>query len=289
MKRQLVFGLLWLLLASLVIAQDEPETTATPLPSTDIELPLTSADLPAGWTLVWNDEFTDPAINRRNWGFATGGNGFGNSERQHYTDRPENAYIEAGNLVIEARAERYRGNDYTSAKLQTLVLADWLYGRIDIRAQMPSGQGIWPAFWMLPSRGMYGNWPNGGEIDIMELLGHEPETVYGTLHYADASGHQLSGTSYTLDEGTFADAFHTFTLIWEPESIRWYVDGRLYQEQTEWSTTIADYPAPFDQNFYLILNLAVGGNWPGYPDATTEFPQRLLIDYVRVYQSGPSS
>ena len=282
MKRTLWIGLGLLLLASVAVAQDEPEATATP--ATDIVMPADVDDVPEGWTLVWNDEFTDPAINRRHWGFATGGSGFGNNERQHYTDRPDNAYIEDGSLVIEAREERYRGNDYTSAKLQTLVLADWLYGRIDIRARLPYGQGIWPAFWMLPAQGTYGSWPNSGEIDIMEQLGHEPETVYGTIHYAGESGHQQSGTHFTLTEGTFADDFHTFTLIWEAESLRWYVDGVLYQELTEWSTPIGDYPAPFNHAFYLILNLAVGGNWPGYPDATTEFPQRMWIDYVRVYQ-----
>lgn len=288
MIRYLLVALSLLLLTSFVVAQEQPVATPTAAPATDIVMPTTVDDIPEGWALVWNDEFTDAEIDRRKWGYATGGNGFGNNEGQYYTDDPENAYIEDGALVIEAREERYRGRDYTSAKLQTLVLADWLYGRIDIRARLPQGQGLWPAFWMLPSSGTYGSWPYSGEIDIMELLGHEPQTVYGTLHYGDASGHEHSGTSYTLEEGTFADEFHTFTLIWEPERIRWYVDGLQYQEQTEWFTRNAGYPAPFNHEFYLILNLAVGGNWPGYPDETTEFPQRLWVDYVRVYQTNPA-
>jgi beta-glucanase (GH16 family) len=264
-------------------AADEP---AAPAP--DLYLPASADDVPPGWQLVWHDEFNGRDLDRRKWGFATGGTGFGNNELQYYTDEPENTYVVGGHLVIVARRERYMGLHYTSAKLQTLVLAEWQYGRIDIRARMPAGQGLWPAFWMLPSRSRYGGWPAGGEIDIMELLGHAPQTVHGTLHYGASGQHEYTGSSYTLPQGTFADGFHLFSLIREPNSIRWYVDGRLYQEQTIWFTRNAPYPAPFDQPFYLILNLAVGGNWPGSPDATTVFPARLRVDYVRVYQPIPA-
>lgn len=273
----------------LVPAPIQSDPTTTPTPAADILIPDNVEEVPEGWELVWNDEFTGTEIDRRKWGYDTGGTGFGNNERQYYSDEAENAYVQDGNLVIEARDDSYMGLPYSSAKLQTLVLAEWQYARIDIRARLPYGQGIWPAFWMLPARAKYGSWPASGEIDIMELLGDEPETVYGTLHYRSASGHQQSGTRYTLPEGTFADDFHVFSLIWETDSIRWYIDGMLVQEQTEWHTTAADYPAPFDQKFYLILNLAVGGNWPGYPDETTEFPQRLWVDYVRVYQRPAGS
>lgn len=287
-KKYLALGLFLAFCVPVMMAQTEaPEATPAvePAPETDIYLPEDVDDVPEGWELVWNDEFSEPEIDRKKWGFNTGGTGFGNNELQYYSDRPVNAYIEDGNLVIQALAERYMGLHYSSAKLQTLVLADWQYGRIDIRAKLPYGQGIWPAFWMLPARGTYGGWPSGGEIDIMEYLGHEPATVHGTLHYGSSTDHQYSGTSYTLEEGTFAEDFHIFSLVWEPESIRWYVDGIEYQEQTEWHTANADYPAPFNQAFYLILNLAIGGNWPGSPDETTEFPQHLTIDYVRVYQT----
>ena len=274
-------------------AQDAPEATpeATAEVQTDIYMPVDAEDSPEGWALIWNDEFSGAELDRTKWSYDTGGTGFGNNEEQFYSDRAENSYLQDDNLVIEARhePERYMGLHYTSAKLQTLVLGEWQYGRIDIRAKLPIGQGIWPAFWMLPARGNYGSWPAGGEIDIMEYLGHEPQTVHGTLHYgAELGDHQFSGMPYSLEEGTFADDYHIFSIIWEEESIRWFVDGIQYQEQTEWYTGIADYPAPFDQKFYLIINVAVGGNWPGSPDETTVFPQRLMVDYVRIYQTETS-
>jgi beta-glucanase (GH16 family) len=279
----LCFATFTLSLAAQDVAEATPEATAEG--QTDIYMPEAVEDIPEGWTLVWNDEFSGTEIDRSKWGFDTGGGGFGNNEQQFYTDKPENVYLEDNNLVIQALEGRYMGAYYTSTKLQTLVLGEWQYGRIDIRARLPIGQGIWPAFWMLPARGNYGSWPSGGEIDIMEYLGHEPQTVHGTLHYGASGDHQFSGTSYTLEEGSFADDYHIFSIIWEAESIRWFVDGIEYQEQTEWYTGIADYPAPFDQKFYLIINLAVGGNWPGYPDETTVFPQRMMVDYVRLYQT----
>lgn len=296
-KGKINLGILFILAILLIMlpfqfavqAETEPEKTpepeATPTVETDIYLPTDVDDIPEGWALIWNDEFLGTEIDGFHWRYDTGGTGFGNSELQYYTDRRENSYLEDGNLVIQALKEDYMGLDYTSAKLQTLVVGEWMYGRIDIRAQLSYGQGLWPAFWMMPARSTYGGWPNSGEIDIMEQLGHQPQTVYGTLHYSSSSGNQHSGSNYTLSEGTFADDFHLFTLIWEPERIQWYVDGMLYQEQTEWQTRNSDYPAPFNHKFYLIINLAVGGNWPGSPDETTTFPQYLLVDYVRVYQT----
>jgi beta-glucanase (GH16 family) len=157
-----------------------------------------------------------------------------------------------------------------------------------IRARTPLGQGIWPAIWMLPTDNVYGTWAASGEIDIMELLGHAPNAVHGTLHYGGRwPNNTNTGDSFRLAGANFSDDWHTFRLDWEPEELRWYVDDQHYQTQTRWNTTGQPYPAPFDQRFHLLLNLAVGGNWPGNPDETTVFPQTLRVDYVRVYQREP--
>jgi beta-glucanase (GH16 family) len=166
----------------------------------------------------------------------------------------------------------------------------WKYGKIEVKAKLPQGQGIWPAIWMMPENdSTYGEWPMGGEIDLMELLGNEPNKIYGTIHYGNP--HEQSQGTYTLPNGqSFADSYHVFTIEWEPGEIRWYVDGHLYYTANNWFsrdlTNEADYtyPAPFDQPFYMILNCAVGGTWPGNPDTTTVFPQEMDVDYVRVYQ-----
>jgi beta-glucanase (GH16 family) len=240
------------------------------------------------WTLVWSDEFNGPdgsAVDPNKWSFDIGGSGWGNGEWQYYTDRTDNAYVEDEALVIKAQKEDYKGNRYTSARLVTKGQGDWRYGRFEIRAKLPYGQGIWPAIWMLPTDWEYGNWPRSGEIDIMELVGHEPARVHGTLHYGIP--HTYEGDHYDLPgERTFADDYHVFAVEWEPDEIRWYVDGYHYQTQTEWftSSTKGSEHAPFDQRFHLLLNVAVGGTWPGFPDETTEFPQYMYVDYVRVYQ-----
>ncbi len=238
------------------------------------------------WKLVWNDEFDSTKIDLTKWSFDIGGNGWGNNESQYYTSRAENSFILNDWLVIEARKEEYENSQYTSARMVTKFNGDWQYGKFEISARMPRGQGIWPAIWMLPTDWEYGGWPKSGEIDIMEYLGHDTKTVYGTLHYGnDSPNNTHTGTNYTIPLGNdFYDDFHTFTLEWEENEMRWYVDGILYQTQTQWFTPNGIYPAPFDKQFHLLLNVAVGGNWPGYPDGTTQFPQRMYIDYVRVYQ-----
>jgi beta-glucanase (GH16 family) len=259
------------------------------LPHTKKQPPApTITPTPEGWKLAWADEFDAPdgsAPDSAKWNFSTGGGGWGNAEMQYYTDRIENAYIEDGSLVIEAREEEGFGFPYTSVRINTLGKGDWTYGRFEVRAKLPYGQGIWPAIWMLPSNYTYGGWPASGEIDIMELIGHEPGRVYGTLHYG--MPRTQSGDHYDLpEEKRFADDYHVFALEWEAGEMRWYVDDDLYQAQTEWftSSTSGKYPAPFDHNFHIIMNIAVGGRWPGYPDETTEFPQTMRVDYVRVYQ-----
>ncbi|MFP4346192.1 MAG: family 16 glycosylhydrolase [Anaerolineales bacterium] len=237
-----------------------------------------------GWSLVWQDEFDGEGIDPEKWAFAIGGWGWGNAELQYYTDRAENARVEEGHLVIEARREeeRVQGREYTSARLKTQDLHSWTYGRIEARIQIPYGQGIWPAFWMLGSDIESANWPRCGEIDVMENIGREPTLIHGTVHGPGYSGASGVGDAYSLPGGEpFADDFHVYAVEWEPEEIRWYVDDEHFLTVTpedvagEWV---------FDHPFFLLLNVAVGGQWPGYPDETTEFPQRMLVDYVRVYQ-----
>ena len=244
------------------------------------------------WVLVWADEFDGSGIDRGRWEHEVNGWGGGNNELQYYTDRAVNSFVENGRLVIRALEETYTGPDgtreYTSARLRTRCRGDWTYGRLEIRARMPIGQGLWPAIWMLPTDGVYGGWAASGEIDIMEYLGHDPDRIYGTLHYGGpwpANTH--AGGSYDLPSGDFASDFHTFAIEWEPDRFRWYVDGLSFHTETSWYSTAAAYPAPFDQRFHLLLNVAVGGNWPGDPDASTRFPQRMEIEYVRIYQRAP--
>ncbi len=246
-----------------------------------------------GWTLIWSDEFNDRDGSKPNptrWTSDVGGNGWGNQELQYYTDRtPRNSVIQRGNLAISALAERYTGRDgvtrpFTSARIHTLGRFTVVYGRIEARIRVPSGQGLWPAFWMLGSNINEVGWPNCGEIDILENVGSEPSTIHGTLHgpgYSDRSG---IGGSYTLPGNRrFTDAFHVFAIEWEPNVVRFSVDGALYK-----TLTPADLPRGavwiFDRPFFLILNLAVGGDWPGRPDASTPFPQTMRVDYVRIYQ-----
>lgn len=246
-----------------------------------------AAERSSGWRLVWQDEFDGRTLDPSKWEFEVNADGGGNNELQYYVTN--NARVKDGVLYIEARKEHHAGpqgtREYTSSRLRTRLKGDWKYGRFDIRARLPKGQGMWPAIWMLPTDEAYGGWPHSGEIDIMELLGHEPNRVHGTLHYsAPGNGIVYQGTNFTLTTGTFADVFQVFRLDWEPHAMRWYVDGKLYQTQTNWLSKAHGFPAPFDRRFHLLLNFAVGGNWPGNPDARTTFPQAMAVDYVRVYR-----
>jgi beta-glucanase (GH16 family) len=244
------------------------------------------------WHLVWSDEFNGPngsAPDPAKWSFQQGGDGFGNEELEYYTRRPENVSIENGNLVITARKEQYKGadgvsRDYTSARLQTRGHFEQKYGRFEARIKLPKGQGIWPAFWMLGDDIERVGWPGSGEIDIMENVGFEPSKVHGSLHGPGYSGaHPLTGV-YTLPNGKkFSDGYHIFAVEWEPAAIRFYVDDVLYETQTP-----ASLPPQtrwvYDHPFFVLLNVAVGGKWPGNPDASTVFPTSMLVDYVRVYE-----
>lgn len=254
---------------------------------------VTSAQEPADdeWKLVWSDEFDGKELDFTKWAVEEHGHGGGNNELQYYVDRPENVRVEDGNLILEARKEEYSNTgitkEYTSGKVRTKRRASWKYGRFEIKAILPKGRGIWPAIWLLPDKETYGGWASSGEIDIMELVGHEPNKVHGTLHHGGSWPRNIHhGKPFELkeSEGDFSGKPHVFTLEWEEGVIRWFVDGQLYQTQTEWKSEGAPFPAPFNQPFHFILNLAVGGQWPGNPDATTTFPQRMTVDYIRVYQ-----
>ena len=230
-----------------------------------------------GYTLVWNDEFDGTAIDLSKWSREVNGDGGGNNELQYYTNLAENSFVENGTLVIQAFKKNYLGKEYTSARMRTLNKGDWTYGRFDIRAKLPYGQGLWPAIWMLPSDWVYGGWPTSGEIDIMEMLGHQPYKIYGTIHYGPSyPNNQKSGGSFSLPSGLFSSDYHVFSIEWDSTGIRWLMDGYKYHTEI--------HGKPFDQRFHMLLNVAVGGNWPGNPDQTTSFPQRMYVDYVRVYK-----
>lgn len=242
---------------------------------------------------IWADEFDGSTVNPANWEFMIGTGtdyglpeGWGNNELQYYTDRPENAFVSGGYLHIVARREDYAGSEYTSARLRTRNLHEFLYGRLEARIRQPATQGIWTAFWMLPTNSPYGGWAASGEIDIIESI-NNATTAYGTIHFGGNWPNNVYSGG-TLSDGTdFSDDFHVYTIDWEPDVIRWYVDGVVYHSESsaDWYSTAApgNDRAPFDTPFHLLLNCAVGGNFPGWPDASSTFPQEMLVDWVRVY------
>lgn len=254
-----------------------------------------SAANPRGWSLVWSDEFDSPSVpsgssvDSAKWSFDVGGGGWGNHELETYTSRPVNADLQDGALVIRVLKETFQGPDqitrnYTSARLVTKNKFSQRYGRFEARIKIPYGQGIWPAFWLLGDNIDNAHWPNCGEIDVMENIGKEPSIVHGTFHGPGYSGKRGLSAAYTLPGGQkFSDDYHTFAVEWEANVMRFYVDARLYKTRTP-----ADLPPGkewvFNHPFFLILNVAIGGDFPGSPDATTVFPQLMKVDYVRVYK-----
>lgn len=276
------------------------------------------AEAPAGgWRLTWSDEFEGDRIDRTKWDFDLGNGfydydanqwigGWGNGELQYYTREPENAFVRDGALHIRAIRESMNGCGYTSARLKSRKrdgspLFCTRYGRIEFRAKLPIGRGVWPALWMMPQEDKYGSWPASGEIDIMEARGNEPNKVLGTLHYGSrwpANVH--SSREFVFPDGQDITEFHVYAIEWEPGDIRWFVDDRQYAVQNFWwsfskteggrgiapsaESELNPWPAPFDQPFYLIMNLAIGGGFVGNPDSTTPFPAEMSVDYVRVYQ-----
>lgn len=236
------------------------------------------------WRLVWEDEFegaADQLPNASNWGFDIGTD-WGNAQLEFDTDRASNASLDGeGNLRIVARREAFQGRQYTSARMTTEGKRTFREGKFEARIKLPIGQGIWPAFWMLGTDLPTVGWPQSGEIDIMEYRGQEPTVVLGSLHGPGYSGGNALTRRYTLPAGRFSDDFHVFTVEWTADEIRWYVDGELYQAiKPEFATG----PWVFNKPFYLILNVAVGGGFVGAPNASTIFPQTMLVDWVRVYE-----
>jgi beta-glucanase (GH16 family) len=247
------------------------------------------------WTLAWSDDFNGPngsAPDPKKWTFDIGGGGWGNNELEYYTNRLENAHIQNGNLVITARQESYAGADgvtrgYTSARMKTAGKFEQAYGRFEARFKIPHGEGMWPAFWMLGNDIEKTGWPTCGEVDIMENIGKEPATNHGTMHGPGYFAAKGVSAAYSLPSASFSDDFHIFAVEWEPNVIRFYVDNNLYATRTP-----ADLPPGtkwvYDHPFFIILNLAIGGSWPGNPDKNTAFPQSMLVDYVRVYKRSGS-
>ncbi|MCE9607481.1 MAG: glycoside hydrolase family 16 protein [Planctomycetia bacterium] len=269
-----------------------------------------------GWKLVWSDEFDGAVLDKSKWDHDLGNgffnydantwiSGWGNEELQYYTTSPDNVFLADGNLHIRAVKESYLGCGYTSAKLKSrkrdgTSLFAKRYGRFEWRAQLPVGRGVWPALWMLPQEDKYGTWAASGEIDVLEAKGQEPDRIHGTLHFGSRwPANAYKGKEYVLPEGRTIAEMHTYAVEWEPGEIRWYCDDVLHQTQSSWWSSnkqdgnkgakptkeaeLNPWPAPFDQPFYLVMNVAVGGRFLGKPDATTKFPAEMVVDYVRVY------
>lgn len=277
-----------------------------------------AAQLPSDkWRLTWSDEFEGEKVDPAKWDFDIGNgfydydanqwiHGWGNDELQYYTREPENAFVKDGMLHLRAIKESLHGCGYTSARLKSRKrdgqpLFSQKYGRFEFRAKLPTGQGIWPALWMLPQDETYGSWPSSGEIDVVEARGQSPNKVLGTLHYGSrwpANTH--SSREYDFPDSGNIASFHVYAVEWEPGEIRWFIDNEQYAKQSFWwsssktdgtkgaspsnESELNPWPAPFDQPFYLVMNLAIGGRFVGNPDRTTVFPAEMLVDYVRAYE-----
>lgn len=270
-----------------------------------------------GWKLVWRDEFDGDTIDRSKWDFDIGNGffdyrshtwvpGWGNEELQYYTDAPANAFVKDSALHIRAIKESLHGCGYTSARLKTRMrdgtpLFNQCYGRFEFRAKVPWGKGLWPAMWMLPQDDRYGGWAASGEIDVMEIHSEEPEKTLGSIHFGSTFPERSLVThTHILPEGELVSDWHVYAVEWDPGEIRWYFDDVHWATQDFWwscsATTpegagikarraadLNPWPAPFDHPYYLLLNVAVGGNFPGHPNPRTKFPAELVVDYVRVY------
>lgn len=279
MSRYVVLFVLTLLsLVGCSVLTAAPTPIPTPMPTTTPEW------IVDGWELVWQDEFDDPTINSDYWTHEIGGHGWGNGEAQYYSDTPKNSFIEDGFLIIQALKENVHAKRFTSARLTTQDKVEVEYGRIEARIQIPTGQGIWPAFWMLGDDLDSVGWPYAGEIDIMENIGSEPSVIHGTVHGPLYSGADGVGAAKRLSGGArYTDDFHIFAIEWEEDEIRWYMDDQMYSKLTP---TAVPGEWVYDHPFFIIINVAVGGAWPGYPDDTTTFPQTMKIDYIRIYEKS---
>jgi len=255
--------------------------TYLPTDNTGYSTPMTYP----GYTLVWSDEFSGNALDLNTWNqeIGNGSGGWGNNELEYYTNSPKNCFLSNGNLIIEARKEAIGGFNYSSTRMTTQNKKTFKFGRIDIRAKLPVSKGMWPALWMLGSNITSVGWPACGEMDIMELIGTYPGRVSATMHWKNSGGaHASKGSNYNLPSGDFSQQYHVFSMVWSQDLIKCYVDDQLYVTVTAADAGTANYPFNADQ--FFIFNVAVGGQWPGPPDATTPFPQRMFVDYVRVFQ-----
>jgi beta-glucanase (GH16 family) len=283
-----------------IVFEGDAQNSAGAIFFDDLMLGKTTGPPGGVWNVVWNDEFDGAAPDPTKWTYDLGNGppaGWGNSELEYYTSRPTNAFLFDGRLHIVARKESFSGFNYTSARFKTKGLFNRRYGRIEIRAKLPAGKGLWPALWMLPEDATYGGWAASGEIDIMENRGSNPQEVLGTLHYGGSSPANAysQGPTFTFPAAASTGDFHTYGIEWTTNAILWSVDGQVFQTQTNWwsSTRVNGgevpnaYPAPFNQPFFLLINLAVGGHFDGNPTADTVFPAEMEMDYVRVYDRTP--
>ncbi len=298
MKKKLFFPVIALLTAvgTLAGCASNEKTPSAPGSDPGTSSPGSSSGsdpsgIPAlnGYTLLWNDEFDGTSLDESIWNKELREPGWTNNELQAYTDSNENIFIRDGKLVLKAVKTQKDGRDqYTSGKVNSQNKKPFTYGKVVASAKVPEGKGLWPAIWMMPNdESYYGQWPKCGEIDIMETLGHDLSTAYCTVHYGAPHAEQQGTAS-----GSFGNGFHEYSVEWEPGEIRWYIDGNEVLTVNDWFSAVEGedekpYPAPFDQPFFVQMNLAVGGNWPGDPDDTTDFSKaEFEIDYVRVYQKS---
>ena len=240
-----------------------------------------------GMILRWADEFSGTALNTNNWSYDIGDGcpsvcGWGNNELQYYTSSPDNVFVQDGCLIIESKKQTIGGKEYSSGRIKTDGKQSFKFGRIDIRAISPSGRGIWPALWMMPQNNVYGTWPNSGEIDLMEIKGHDMKTAYQTVHYGPGPPSTFTSKTFTLTKGNFNDSFYVYSMIWTMDTLRLLINNVEVNKVT--AADLAGRIYPFNEKFFFILCTAVGGNFPGAPDATSTYPQWLIVDYVRVFQ-----
>jgi beta-glucanase (GH16 family) len=262
-----------------IVVNIDPTTTADGRPLKGYTTPISQP----GYTLVWNDEFEGSSLNENDWNYEIGAGGWGNNELQYY--RKENTTVKDGFLSIEAKKQSAGSSMYTSSRLTTQRKRNFKYGRVDIRAALPEGQGMWPALWMLGESISTVGWPACGEIDIMEMIGgtsngRSDKTTHGTIHWeGNNKDHASYGNSKTISK-KLSEEFHVYSIVWDANSINWYFDDVLFNTADIKPTALNE----FRENFFFIMNVAVGGNWPGSPDQTTVFPQKMWVDYVRMYQ-----
>ena len=262
-----------------IVVNIDPTTTADGRPLKGYTTPISQL----GYTLVWNDEFEGSSLNENDWNYEIGAGGWGNNELQYY--RKENTTVKDGFLSIEAKKQSAGSSMYTSSRLTTQRKRNFKYGRVDIRAALPEGQGMWPALWMLGESFSTVGWPACGEIDIMEMIGgtsngRSDKTTHGTIHWeGNNKDHASYGNSKTISK-KLSEEFHVYSIVWNANSINWYFDDVLFNTADIKPTALNE----FRENFFFIMNVAVGGDWPGSPDQTTVFPQKMWIDYVRMYQ-----